>query len=115
LSESGEKVCPLVGILSCPATDADQLVREAIVETLVPGGLLAPLIGGRIRDFATVAEQHRAAGRLAGADLTTLVRYYAPLVQEYIDAGRRIDAELVARAVAIFHERRGELSIRKLR
>ena len=50
-----------------------------------------------MRDFASVAEQRRAAGRLARADLTTLVRYYVPLVQEYIDAGRRIDAELVER------------------
>lgn len=68
-----------------------------------------------MRDFASVAEQHRAAGRLARADLTTLVRYYVPLVQEYIDAGRRIDAELVERVIVIFHERRGELSIGKLR
>jgi hypothetical protein len=91
--------------------NADQLVREAIVEALVPGGVLAPLIGGTIRDFATVSEQHRAAGRLESADLAALAGYYAPLMQEHIDVGKPIDAGFVERAIGIFTERRGELAI----
>ncbi|MGE5579056.1 MAG: hypothetical protein ACM3WU_03340 [Bacillota bacterium] len=91
--------------------DAHHLVREAILGALVPGGVLAPLLGGTIRDFASEAKQQRAAGRTTYADLTALAGYYVPLLQEYIDAGRRIDAELAERAVEVFKERLGELAI----
>ena len=90
--------------------NAHIMVREAIVGALVPGGALAPLIGGRIRDFASEAQQLRAAGCDDNADLTALTGYYLPLMQEYIDAAKPIDAELIERAIAIFHARQNEFS-----
>lgn len=84
--------------------DADHLVREAILGALVPGGALAPLMGGTVRDFASEAAQQRAAGRIGNADLLSVTGLYVPLLQEYIDAGKPIDADLVKRAIALFKE-----------
>lgn len=103
----------LEGIKGDKYWNADQLVREAMVEALVPGGALAPLMGGTMRDFASESVRQRAAGRTNSADRAALAGYYVPLMREYIDAGRSIDAELVERAVRIFNERRGELAIGK--
>lgn len=91
--------------------NAEYLVREAIVEALVPGGALAPLMGGTMRDFASDSARQHAAGRHDEADRAALAGYYLPIVQEYIDAGKSFDADLVERAIAIFNERRGELAI----
>ncbi|HHX09987.1 MAG TPA: hypothetical protein GX729_01250 [Firmicutes bacterium] len=89
---------------------ADIMVGEVIVGALVPGGVLAPLVGGKIRDLASEAERLRAAGHHDHADRTALTGYYLPLMQEYIDAAKPIDAELIERAIAIFHSRRDEFS-----
>jgi hypothetical protein len=89
---------------------ADIMVGEVIVGALVPGGVLAPLVGGKIRDLASEAERLCAAGHHDHADRTALTGYYLPLMQEYIDAAKPIDAELIERAIAIFHSRRDEFS-----
>jgi hypothetical protein len=91
--------------------NAHLLVHEALVEALVPGGVLAPILGGDIRDFMTESARQRAAGRFRDADRTALAGYYVPLMQEYVGAEKRIDACLVERAVRMFNERQGEFAI----
>lgn len=41
-------------------SNAHLLVHEALVEALVPGGVLAPILGGDIRDFMTESARQRA-------------------------------------------------------